>query len=147
LLLEANGLRYNGDGDLSSAQTERRGGAGPVRGLLGGKDLTGRFSLPQSRSLSVIDAGPIVSVRCSCYTPPSDRGAFSGACTMPAIRIPDAHWGKVWRALVASGPISRISQEHIYLVSERQVRMLRRKKLPFELIPPADGNRTGPKHG
>jgi hypothetical protein len=23
------------------AQTERRGGAGPVRGLLGGKDLTG----------------------------------------------------------------------------------------------------------
>jgi hypothetical protein len=28
---------------LPSAQTERRGGAGPVRGLLGGKDLTGRF--------------------------------------------------------------------------------------------------------
>ena len=27
------------------AQTERRGGAGPVRGLLGGKDLTGRFYL------------------------------------------------------------------------------------------------------
>jgi hypothetical protein len=26
------------------AQTERRGGAGPVRGLLGGKDLTGRIS-------------------------------------------------------------------------------------------------------
>jgi hypothetical protein len=25
------------------AQTERRGGAGPVGGLLGGKDLTGRF--------------------------------------------------------------------------------------------------------
>ena len=24
--------------------TERRGDAGPVRGLLGGKDLTGRFS-------------------------------------------------------------------------------------------------------
>ena len=29
----------------AGAQTERRGGAGPVRGLLGGKDLTGRFSL------------------------------------------------------------------------------------------------------
>src|SRR5207302_1301146 len=37
----------NGDGDHSGAQTERRGGAGPVRGLLGGKDLTGRF-LPNS---------------------------------------------------------------------------------------------------
>jgi hypothetical protein len=29
--------------NATSAQTERRGGAGPVRGLLGGKDLTGRF--------------------------------------------------------------------------------------------------------
>jgi hypothetical protein len=28
---------------LPGAQTERRGGAGPVKGLLGRKDLTGRF--------------------------------------------------------------------------------------------------------
>ncbi|HEY7154170.1 MAG TPA: hypothetical protein VH575_09470 [Gemmataceae bacterium] len=40
---KAGDLPYNGDGDPSSAQTERRGHAGPVRGLLGGKDLTGRF--------------------------------------------------------------------------------------------------------
>jgi hypothetical protein len=33
---------------FSGAQTERRGGAGPVRGLLGGKDLTGRFYLASS---------------------------------------------------------------------------------------------------
>jgi hypothetical protein len=45
LLLDAGGLRYNGDGDPSGAQTERRGGAGPVGGLLGGKDPTGRFFL------------------------------------------------------------------------------------------------------
>ena len=36
----------------SRAQTERRGGAGPVRGLLGGKDLTGRLVLV-SRQWSV----------------------------------------------------------------------------------------------
>ena len=36
-LLPENGLLYNGDGDPSGAQTERRGGAGPVRGILGGK--------------------------------------------------------------------------------------------------------------
>jgi hypothetical protein len=30
---------------IPGAQTERRGGAGPVRGLLGGKDLTGRLVL------------------------------------------------------------------------------------------------------
>jgi hypothetical protein len=64
-----------------------------------------------------------------------------------AIRIPDEHWGKVWRALVASGPISRISQEHVYIVSDRQIRMLRRKKLPFESVSLADGRRAGPNHG
>jgi hypothetical protein len=36
-LLPENGLPYNGDGDPSSAQTERLGGAGPVRGILGSK--------------------------------------------------------------------------------------------------------------
>jgi hypothetical protein len=62
---------------------------------------------------------------------------------MPAIRIPQEHWGKVWRALVASGPISRVSPEPIYLVSEEQLRLLRRKKLPFELIRSPDDNSTG----
>lgn len=66
---------------------------------------------------------------------------------MPAIRIPDEHWGKVWRALVASGPISRISQDPIYFVSDRQLRMLRRKKLPFETVPAPNGQATSPKHG
>src|SRR5437899_11507401 len=52
---------------VPGAQTERRGGAGPVRGLLGGKDLTGRFfrssqvrSQPSPRSHAV---GRIILVR------------------------------------------------------------------------------------
>jgi hypothetical protein len=65
---------------------------------------------------------------------------------MQAIRIPEQHWGKVWRALVASGPISRISQEPIYLVSDRQVRLLRRKKLPFVIVPLPDGQKAGRNH-
>ncbi len=36
LLLES-GLPNNGSGNVSGAQTERWGGAGPVRDLLGGK--------------------------------------------------------------------------------------------------------------
>jgi hypothetical protein len=40
---EGGGLRYNDKDIAAGAQTERRGGAGQVRGLLGGKDLTGRF--------------------------------------------------------------------------------------------------------
>ena len=53
---------------------------------------------------------------------------------MPVIRIPEEHWGKVWRVLVAAGPISRLSEEPVYAVSENQVKLLRRKKLPFELV-------------
>ncbi len=53
---------------------------------------------------------------------------------MPKIRIPSENWGQVWRALVASGPISRISDEPVYVVTEQQLRVLRRKKLPFEVL-------------
>src|SRR6516165_9954483 len=49
-LLGRGGLRYNGEAVVPGAQTERRGEAGPMRGLLGGKDLTGRFVLFFNRS-------------------------------------------------------------------------------------------------
>jgi hypothetical protein len=66
---------------------------------------------------------------------------------MPTIRIPESHWGKVWRALVASGPISRISQEPVYVISDRQLHLLRRKKLPFELISSPNGQSPSTNHG
>lgn len=65
---------------------------------------------------------------------------------LQAIHIPDEHWGKVWRALIASGPVSRVSKEHIYIVSDRQVRMLRRKKLPFDIVAFPDGRKAGRNH-
>jgi hypothetical protein len=64
---------------------------------------------------------------------------------MPAIRIPEEHWGKVWRVLVASGPISRVSLQPVYYVSEEQVRLLRRKKLPFKLVRSPNRSDTGRK--
>jgi hypothetical protein len=70
-----------------------------------------------------------------------------GKSAMPVIRIPEAQWGKVWRVLVASGPISRVSEQPVYLVSDRQVLLLRRKKLPFKLLPPSNGYQTGSRHG
>jgi hypothetical protein len=54
---------------------------------------------------------------------------------MHQIRIPAEHWGRVWRALVASGLVSRVSEVPVYVVSDQQVRLLRRKTLPFELLP------------
>jgi hypothetical protein len=65
---------------------------------------------------------------------------------MQAIRIPNEHWGKVWRALVASGPIACIGPQRIYLVSDRQIRLLRRKKLPFEFATPPDGRKASRNH-
>ena len=50
------------------------------------------------------------------------------------IRIPQKHGGKVWRELVASGPISRVSDEPVYFVGEKQLQLLRTKKLPFDAV-------------
>ena len=55
---------------------------------------------------------------------------------MRLVRIPEKQWGKVWTALIETGPISRFTKEPIYLVSDHHVRMLRRKKLPFKLVDP-----------
>ncbi len=65
---------------------------------------------------------------------------------MQAIRIPEEHWGKVWRALVASGPLSCIGPEPVYLVSDRQLRLLRRKKLPFQIVPLPDDPSANSNH-
>jgi hypothetical protein len=65
---------------------------------------------------------------------------------MTTIRIPSEHWERVWRTLVASGPISRISKEPIYIISDKQLRLLRRKNLPFELVPSPNGNQAGKPH-
>ena len=43
-------LRYNENVIAVDAQIERRGDAWPVRGLLGGKDLTGRLVVRSPRS-------------------------------------------------------------------------------------------------
>ena len=67
--------------------------------------------------------------------------------TMHWIRIPDEHWGQVWRALVAAGPVSRVSTEPVYVVTDEQLRLLRRKKLRFELLPPANGRAPGQRDG
>src|SRR5262249_35742328 len=45
-LLGETGLRYHGNTVVPGAQTERRGGAGPAGGSLGGKDPSGRLSSP-----------------------------------------------------------------------------------------------------
>ena len=65
---------------------------------------------------------------------------------VPTIRIPSDEWGRVWRTLVASGPISRVSEEGVYVVTEKQLRLLRRKKLPFELVSSPNGQQPGLDH-
>jgi hypothetical protein len=50
------------------------------------------------------------------------------------IRIPPEHWDQVWSTLVAAGPISRVSQDPVYQVSDDQVQLLTNKKLPFEVL-------------
>ena len=62
------------------------------------------------------------------------------------IRIPEESWEDVWFALVEAGPVSRVSQEPVYVIDDKQLRMLRRKKLPFELLDPPNGRGRKEKH-
>jgi hypothetical protein len=79
---------------------------------------------------------------CKCILPD-----LVGVELMQAIRIPADQWGTIWRALVASGPISRLGEEPVYLVSDEQVRLLQKKKLPFEVVPLPNGRARGADHG
>src|SRR5262249_117001 len=68
------GLRYNGNAIAPGAQTERQGGAGPAGGLLGGKDLAGRFvfllvlrGCPRARAWAPFEGCPWLSDRCGQF--------------------------------------------------------------------------------
>jgi hypothetical protein len=66
---------------------------------------------------------------------------------MHKIRIPIENWGPIWRALVAAGPVTRVSEEPIYLVTDRQLRLLRKKKMSFEELPLSNGCAADNGHG
>jgi hypothetical protein len=80
-------LRYNDNTIVAGAQTERRGGAGPVRGLLGGKTSPTAFPIASFRAATVRERsasplpygrGSVLSSRTpfiSCHSPLSTSGA------------------------------------------------------------------------
>ena len=65
---------------------------------------------------------------------------------MPFIRIPEKSWWEVWRFLISKGPISRVSQDFVYFIGEHQLKLLRRKKLPFEIVDAPNGKPPKKKH-
>jgi hypothetical protein len=63
------------------------------------------------------------------------------------IRVRPENWGPDWRALVAAGPVSRLSDEPVYSITDRQLRLLRRMKLAFDLLPTLNGVNPKDRHG
>ena len=53
---------------------------------------------------------------------------------MPVIKLPEADWGEAWRLLIQEGGTTRISKDHVYIVSGRQIELLLDKQLPFEVL-------------
>ncbi len=53
---------------------------------------------------------------------------------MPVIKLPEADWGEAWRLLIQEGGTTRISKDHVYIVSGRQIELLQDKQLPFEVL-------------
>ena len=59
---------------------------------------------------------------------------------MPVIKLPEADWGEAWRLLIQEGGTTRISKDHVYIVSGRQIELLQDKQLPFEVLDDSDCN-------
>ena len=57
---------------------------------------------------------------------------------MPVIKLPEADWGEAWRLLIQEGGTTRISKDHVYIVSGRQIELLQDKRLPFEVLDGSD---------
>ena len=53
---------------------------------------------------------------------------------MPVIKLLEADWGKAWRLLIQEGGTTRISKDHVYIVSGRQIELLQNKQLSFEAV-------------
>ena len=53
---------------------------------------------------------------------------------MPVIKLPETDWGEAWRLLIQEGGTTRISKDHVYIVSGRQIELLQNKQLPFEVL-------------
>ena len=59
---------------------------------------------------------------------------------MPVIKLPEADWGEAWRLLIQEGGTTRISKDHVYIVSGCQIELLQDKQLPFEVLDESDCN-------
>ena len=59
---------------------------------------------------------------------------------MPVIKLPEADWGEAWRLLIQEGGTTRISKDHVYIVSRHQIELLQDKQLPFEVLDESDRN-------
>ena len=59
---------------------------------------------------------------------------------MPVIKLPETDWGETWRLLIQGGGTTRISEDHVYIVSGRQIELLQYRQLPFEVLDESDRN-------
>ena len=53
---------------------------------------------------------------------------------MTKIKIPRKTWHKIWKSLLQEGPVTRVSKDYVYLISDRHLQILKEKQLPFEEI-------------
>ena len=52
-----------------------------------------------------------------------------------AIKLPKGEWGNFWKALIACGePVSCIEDGATYLISHRQLKILKQKGINFEEV-------------
>jgi len=53
---------------------------------------------------------------------------------VPKVKIPRETWHKIWKTLLLEGAVTRVSEDYIYIISERHLHILKEKRLPFEEV-------------
>ncbi len=45
---------------------------------------------------------------------------------MTKVKIPRTTWHKVWKSLLQEGPVTRVSKDYVYLVSDGHLQILQK---------------------
>ena len=53
---------------------------------------------------------------------------------MPKVKISRETWHKIWKTLLLEGAVTYVSEDYVYIVSERHLQILKEKQLPFEEV-------------
>ncbi len=66
---------------------------------------------------------------------------------MITIRLPKAHWGKAWRAMIEIGPVRMIAKDPIFEVLPAHIELLTARGVSYEVVSSQPRRAEKRRHG